>query len=198
MRLKACKSISTDRVKSLDCDNKAYNFLALLTRLGWMRKIERGGMGDHMGRYVAFSPMPHQRERKGRRRSRKHNANNRKTRTRGTGWQRNLLAVSFRRLSPKNKEKKKTKNTYPHTYACRMKYYRLSWYIYVSLNMHYATQPDEGWQQFNIAWQSIFATPGKGRIVFICLENRVERSSCTGAPLRWKRLGDKERKTRDI
>lgn len=53
-------------VKSFDCDNKAYNFLALLTQLkGVKRSKEWEWEGDHIEGCMVFSPMPHQKGTRG-------------------------------------------------------------------------------------------------------------------------------------
>lgn len=74
-------------VKSFDCDNKAYNFLALLTQLkGVKRSKEREWEreGDHIeGVHGIFTYATSKgNKRVGEGGSRKYNANNRKTRTR--------------------------------------------------------------------------------------------------------------------
>lgn len=126
-------------VKSFDCDNKAYNFLALLTQLkGVKRSKEWEWEGDHIEGCMVFSPMPHQKGTRGGRGSRKYNANNRKTRTRIQA-DNEICWLSASGVSLPKKENKR--NTYTHTYVVL---WVVSWYIYMSLNMHYATQPDEG------------------------------------------------------
>lgn len=137
---------SAECVKSFDCDNKAYNFLALLTQL--KRVIDRAraragqGEGSHHREVRGIFTYATSKGKKGSDEAAAHNANNRKTRTNQTGWQRNLLAVSFRRA------KKEKRNTCTHvcTYTIHVHgvyeapYICHGIFICAALNMHYATQ----------------------------------------------------------
>lgn len=166
-------------VKSFDCDNKAYNFLALLTQLkGVKRSKEREWEreGDHIeGVHGIFTYATS----KGNKRVGEGEAAN-------TMQTIERLALAYRlttkfagcqlQASPSPKKKKK-EDIYIHTYVVL---WVVSWYIYMSLNMHYATQPDGGWQQFNIAWQSIFATSAKGSHC-LAWESRREAPLCRRA-----------------
>lgn len=72
---------SAECVKSFDCDNKAYNFLALLTQL--KRVIDRAGQGEgsHQREVRGIFTYATSKGKKGSDEAEAHNANNRKTRT---------------------------------------------------------------------------------------------------------------------
>lgn len=101
-------------VKSFDCDNKAYNFLALLTQLkGVKRSNEWEWEGDHIEGVHGIFTYATSKGNKGREGKPQIQCKQSKDSHSHTGWQRNLLAVSFRRLPPKKENKR---NTYTHTY----------------------------------------------------------------------------------
>lgn len=103
---------SAECVKSFDCDNKAYNFLALLTQL--KRVIDRAGReragqgeGSHQREVRGIFTYATSKGKKGSDEAAAHNANNRKTRTKQAD---NEICW----LSASGEPKKRERNTCTH------------------------------------------------------------------------------------
>lgn len=183
---------SAECVKSFDCDNKAYNFLALLTQL--KRVIDRAGKeragqgeGSHQREVRGIFTYATSKEKKGSDEAAAHNANNRKTRTKQAD---NEICW----LSASGEPKKRERNTCTHVcmniyniwYMVYMKYHiYMSWHIYMC-RVEYALRNAA---QMRADSSSILRGNRFSRILprvahpLPRLENRVERPSCCAPPL---------------
>lgn len=117
---------SAECVKSFDCDNKAYNFLALLTQL--KRVIDRAGQGEgsHQREVRGIFTYATSKGKKGSDEAASHNANNRKTRTKQAD---NEICW----LSASGEPKKSERNTCTHvcTYI-----YNIWYMVYMKYHIH--------------------------------------------------------------